>query len=55
MDRFEISKTYTAEAEISICEGCVGEYDLDLCDVLPPCMSLLRADDREIIWVEEAE
>jgi len=58
MDRFELEgKTYTAADDTARigCDGCAGEYDLELCGNLPACAACGRTDDRWIIWVEEVE
>ena len=58
MDRFELEgKAYTAEDDTATigCDGCAGEYDLELCNNLPLCAACTRTDDRWIIWVEKVE
>ena len=60
MDRFELDgKTYVAKDEISRCEGCglAGMFNPSCAEMepFPSCQASARADEREIIWVEESE
>lgn len=46
--RYESAEAYQTG---SVCDGCVAEFDSDLCSRLDPCGRF--ADGQSIIWIEE--
>ena len=42
-----------AVAANATCEGCAGEHSGPLCVSLEDCVSSLRFDDTDVIWVRD--
>lgn len=37
------------------CDGCIGGANAKICNVLPACTDFVRADGRNVIWIDPAE
>lgn len=40
---------------VNDCDGCIGATNAKICNILPACTDFVRADGRNVIWIDPAE